>query len=234
MDADAARDNLNRPSLRWEDGVPVSVAFDDPYYARSDGLAETRHVFLGGNALPERFMGADSFRLAELGFGTGLNFLAALHLWRAIAPAGAMLHATSFELYPMTTDEMARALAPWTELAADTQALLLQWPSREIVFDQARLRIIVGDARETLAAWQGCADAWFLDGFAPARNPELWEPALLQAVFDRTAPGGTAATYSAAGAVRRALAAAGFCVTKTPGFGTKRDMTTARRHEVSG
>lgn len=209
--------------LRWEGGVPVSVAFDDPYYARSDGLAEARHVFLEGNDLGARFAGAKAIHIAELGFGTGLNFLACVVLWRAQAAPGAVLRYTSFERYPMAPDQQAKALSAWTELqemAADMAAGQLE---------NVELELIAGDARIEVPRWAGRADAWFLDGFAPARNPEMWEPALLQAVHDRTVPGGTAATYSAAGAVRRGLMAAGFTVEKCAGFGTKREMITARR-----
>ena len=125
---------------------------------------------------------------------------------------------------------MARALGRWPELAPLAAALLpAVRPDAEIALAGLRLTVVTGDARETLPRWGGTADAWFLDGFAPARNPEMWEPALLAAVHDRTVPGGTAATYSAAGAVRRALAAAGFETARAPGFGAKRHMTLARR-----
>ncbi len=231
MVIDATRANLAGPSLRWEEEVPVSVVFDDPYYSRADGLAEARHVFLDGNDLPARFSQAEGFHIAELGFGTGLNFLAAVASWRSVAPPGVSLRYTAFELYPMSATEIGRALKPWPELASDASALCAQWPAPEIALDRARLNLVTGDARDRVPLWPDAADAWFLDGFAPARNPELWEPDLMQTVYDHTVPGGTAATYSAAGAVRRALAAAGFSVAKRPGFGRKRDMTVARRPE---
>jgi len=219
------------PDIAWQAGdVPVSRAYDDPYYSAVDGLAESRHVFLAGNALPERFRRRPRFAIAELGFGTGLNFLAAWDAWRGTAPACATLEFTSFEIAPIAAPDMARALARWPDLAplADTMIGALTVDS-EIALPGARLRVVTGDARETVPACHLAADAWFLDGFAPARNPSMWEPALLSAVFSRTVPGGTAATYSAAGAVRRALAEAGFRVEKRSGFGRKRDMVVARR-----
>ena len=220
--------------LRWEDGdLPVSARFDDPYYARSDGLAESRHVFLDGNDLGRRRRGARAFRIAELGFGTGLNFLAALTLWRARAAPGAVLEYTAFERFPLAAEDMARALGRWPELGGVTEELLSAWPDEKIVLPGTRLRLIVGDARERVPEWPGAADAWFLDGFAPARNPELWEADLLQAVHDRTAPGGTFATYAAAGHVRRALAAAGFEVVRRRGFRTKREMLAGRRLDAT-
>lgn len=220
-------------TLIWETGdLPVSARYADPYYSRVDGLAETRHVFLDGTGLPGAWAGREHFRVAELGFGTGLNFAATLALWRATAPPDARLDYTGFEIAPLAPEAMARALARWPELAAETAALLAVWPGAEggtADLGRARLTLVTGDARKTLARWQGRADAWFLDGFAPARNPQMWEPALMAEVFAHAAPGARLATYSAAGHVRRALAAAGFRVRKIPGFGTKREMTVAER-----
>ncbi|MEM6549113.1 MAG: tRNA (5-methylaminomethyl-2-thiouridine)(34)-methyltransferase MnmD [Pseudomonadota bacterium] len=214
--------------IRWEDGdVPVSVRYADPYYAREDGLAETAHVFLQGNRLAERWGSAASgFQIAELGFGTGLSFLLSWHLWRNVAAPGAELRMTSFEIAPLSRAQMARALSPWPELAVEAAELLGRWRGGGLYdFGDARLEVVLGDARETVPAWKGKANAWFLDGFAPARNPEMWEPQLLAAVGRRTAPGGTLATYTAAGRVRRGLAAAGFLLRRVPGFGRKREIT---------
>lgn len=212
--------------LRWEDrDLPVSEQFDDPYYSRHDGLAESRHVFLDGNDLATRFASVERFHIAELGFGTGLNMLAAAELWHRLGDGG-VLHLTSFEKYPMQRDEMARALAQWPELFDWTDALLRQWPARNITLPGADLTLMLGDVAETVPSWGGTANAWFLDGFAPSRNPEMWTDPILQAVAKRTAPGGTFATYTAAGFVRRGLGAAGFTVTKRQGFGSKRDMLT--------
>lgn len=217
----------DQDGLEWRDGVPVSRRFADPYYALADGLAETRHVFLEGNRLAERWQAGEATRIAELGFGTGLNFLASLALWRAVAPEGARLLYTSFELYPLTAAELAIAFKPWPEL--DAAPLIAAWPVvKPLDLGDATLSIVVGDARETLPDWQGVADAWFLDGFAPARNPELWSPDLMVEVAAHTSPGGTFGTYTAAGHVRRALSSAGFEVVRQPGFGSKRHMTAGR------
>lgn len=211
------------PTLDWrDDTIPVSRTFDDPYFSLSGGLAETRHVFLAGNRLPDRFR--DGFHIAELGFGTGLNLLATL-----LAHDGpGHLHYTSFEAYPMPAEDIARALRAFPETAPVTAAFLTQWSSgaRTLHFPNLTANIIVGDARETLPAWVGRADAWFLDGFSPAKNPELWSPELMHEVARHTAAGGTFATYTAAGHVRQSLAEAGFTVTRQQGFGRKRHMTT--------
>ncbi len=218
-------------SVDWRDGdVPVSRRFGDLYFSAVDGLAETRHVFLDGNDLSRRFIGTERFSLAELGFGTGLSFLAAWERWRALAAPEGVLQFTSFEVEPLSRGEMARALGRWPELGRLAEALLSVWRGGGVVeLEQARLEVVVGDARRTVPRWGGLAEAWFLDGFAPSRNPELWEQSLMREVFAHTEPSGSFATYSAAGAVRRALSAAGFRVLKRPGFGTKRDMSIGHR-----
>ncbi len=210
--------------LQWRDGcVPVSTRFDDPYFSLENGLAETRHVFLDGNDLPARFR--DGFHIAELGFGTGLNMLTVWAAWER-AGQGTPLRFTSFEAFPMASADMARALAAFPELAPWRDRFLGAWTGAGACdLGRLRLEMVPGDARDTLPGWDGRADAWFLDGFSPAKNPELWDGALLAQVARHTAPGGTLATYSAAGSVRRGLAAAGFAVERVPGYGRKRHMT---------
>lgn len=218
--------------IAWRDGdLPVSTRFDDPYFSLQGGLAETAHVFLQGNDLPARF--CDGFHVAELGFGTGLNLLAALHLWRATGQAG-QLHFTTFEAYPMSAPEMLRAQSAFPDLSRLSEELAPFWAENPDGFALPDLRftLVRGDARETLPQWQGKADAWFLDGFSPAKNPEMWGEDLLQQVGQHTAPDGTAATYTAAGFVRRGLQAAGFDVTRQQGYGSKRHMTVARKAQT--
>jgi tRNA U34 5-methylaminomethyl-2-thiouridine-forming methyltransferase MnmC len=204
--------------------IPVATRFDDPYFSLAGGLAETRHVFLAGNGLPERF--TDGFHIAELGFGTGLNLLATV-----LAHTGpGHLRYTSFEAFPLPATDIARALQAFPELARIAPDFLrkVSTGATELHFPNLTATLILGDARDTLPGWSGRADAWFLDGFSPAKNPELWSPGLMSEVARHTAPGGTFATYTAAGHVRRALAEAGFAVTRQPGFGRKRHMTTGR------
>ena len=222
-----AHQSSNSPDLTWrDDKTPVSTQFDDPYFSLENGLAETDHVFLSGNDLPARF--APGFHIGELGFGTGLNLLATLRAWRKSGTAGC-LHFTSFEAYPMQPDDMIRAQQEFPEMGDLVSELAPHWGGTHIQLMDLNLTILTGDARQTLPLWGGQADAWFLDGFSPAKNPELWGEDLMQAVCDHTKPGGTAATYTAAGHVRRALEKAGFEVTRHPGFGRKRHMTRARK-----
>jgi tRNA U34 5-methylaminomethyl-2-thiouridine-forming methyltransferase MnmC len=213
--------------VEWRAKVPISTRFDDPYFSLDDGLAETAHVFLAGNDLPARFR--PGFQIAELGFGTGLNFLVTWAAWEEAGKPG-LLTFTSFEAFPMALSDMSRALAAFPGLAAKTETLLgalAGYPAQVALTGGPTLRLVLGDARRTLPLSGIRADAWFLDGFSPAKNPELWEPALLAEVARHTALGGTAATYSAAGPVRRALADAGFTVARVPGYGRKRHMTRA-------
>jgi tRNA U34 5-methylaminomethyl-2-thiouridine-forming methyltransferase MnmC len=210
----------DQSGLTWRDGViPVSNRFDDPYFSLNDGLAETRHVFLQGNDLPARLV--PDFHIAELGFGTGLNMLAVAMI------AQVPVRFTSFEAYPLTADEIARALEHFPQARAVADPFLAAWDAgvRQFTVGQISTEIIIGDARETLPQWEGKADAWFLDGFSPAKNPQLWNEDLMAHVGQHTAINGTFATYTAAGFVRRGLAAGGFTVERVAGHGTKRHMS---------
>ncbi|MRX49092.1 tRNA (5-methylaminomethyl-2-thiouridine)(34)-methyltransferase MnmD [Paracoccus sp. S-4012] len=213
--------------LDWrEGGVPVSRRFDDPYFSLAGGLAETRHVFLDGNGLPERLR--PGFHVAELGFGTGLNLLALASI--TTVP----IRFTSFEAFPLGERDLSRAHAAFpalAPLAAELRAGLATGTRFRV--GEVEAEIIPGDARETLRLWPGRVDAWFLDGFSPAKNPELWGEALLAEVARHTAPGGSFATYTAAGHVRRALTAAGFAVERRPGFAGKRHMTAGRLPDIA-
>lgn len=212
-------------AVMWRDNAPpVSSLFDDPYYSLAGGLDETRHVFLTGNGLPDRL--CNGFHIAELGFGTGLNLMALALAWRATGRQGTLAF-TSFEAYPMPAEDMARALDAFPETGSVSPELIKSWSLglRQFNVQGIEVNVITGDARETLARWQGRVDTWFLDGFSPAKNPELWNGPLLADVARHTNPNGTFATYTAAGFVRRGLQAAGFQVERIKGYGTKRHMT---------
>ncbi|MCX7558494.1 tRNA (5-methylaminomethyl-2-thiouridine)(34)-methyltransferase MnmD [Sulfitobacter sp. F26204] len=214
--------------ITWRDGnTPVSTRFDDPFFSLQDGVAETRHVFMQGNHLPARFV--PGFHIAELGFGTGLNLLIAWDAWTDLAMAGP-LRFTSFEAYPMTQADMIRAHRSFPAFGGKRDLLAQAWSGAGGVIELPGLHaeVIEGDARITLPRWHDKADAWFLDGFSPAKNPEMWSSELMVEVGKHTHAHGTAATYTAAGFVRRGLGDAGFTVERVPGFGRKRHMTCAR------
>ncbi len=223
------------PAIDWSSGAPRAVAFDDGYFARGDGLAESRVVFLEGLGLPEAWAGRDRFTLGELGFGTGLNVVAVLQLWRAHRPSPtARLHLFSVEAFPLAPEDARKALAPWPELAVPAAPLLAAWPRGRAGLHRfgwpalgASLDLIVGEALAAVTGWAGAADGWMLDGFAPSRNPDMWRPELLAAVAARSRPGARAATFTVAGDVRRGLTAAGFTVAKRPGHGAKRERLEA-------
>lgn len=224
--------------IEWtEAGAPRSRAFGDVYFR---SRAETDAVFVAGGGLPERLRAGPSepVRISELGFGVGLNFCASLAACRAAGARG--LDYVAVECAPPDADDLRRALAPWPDLAAlagETLAAFGAWPpppgwtaARLAGAPSARLTLGVGDAAALMsAAPPRAADIWYLDGFSPSRNPDLWTPDLLRAVFAATRPGGRVTTYAAAGHVRRSLEAAGFAVTRLPGFAGKRERLQADR-----
>lgn len=223
--------DLERDEFSWLDGdMPYSERFGDHFYSRADGRAECGHVFMGGNGLPDRWRDSGDFTIGELGFGTGLNFLETWRVWRTLRAPGQRLDFVSFEAFPMEDDAIRRALAHWPELSDLANVMLGRWPelstepTRWAMDGQTGLTVVVGAALEGVGAWAGSADAWYLDGFAPSKNPDMWSAELMQAVADRTAANGTFASYTAAGWVRRNLQAAGFTVEKRPGHAGKREM----------
>ena len=234
---------LTPAQLSWNGDTPEATQFGDIYFSRENGLEESRYVFLDGNKLKERWQQLpekSSFVIAETGFGTGLNFLLAWQLWQQTAPADAQLFFISTELFPLTRDDLERALSFWPELAPLSAQLLQQYPSLIPGFhwlcfadNRVTLLLLFGDANDTLLQLNAAVvdknsvDAWFLDGFAPAKNPQLWQQDLLHHVAALSKPGTTLATFTAAGQVRRDLAALGFKVEKVSGYGSKREMIIA-------
>ena len=244
---------LTNARLNWDDqGMPHSADHGDIYYSQADALGESTHVFLNGNELPARFAGLaevstrplmrQRFTVGELGFGAGLNFLNTCRLWRDTAPAGAMLHYLACELHPFAQGDLQRLLQQFTELAEFSAPLLAACPDHTAGVHQLALRfdhhtvmltLLYGDAHAMLTALMGetpdfRVDAWFLDGFSPKVNPDLWQLPLLQ-VLRRCSHGNTTlSTYSVSTTLRSALKAAGFTFEKRRGFTGKRHMLTAR------
>lgn len=225
---------MTTAQLEWQDGQPYSTQFGDIYFSRESGIAETRHVFLQHNHLAERWaqLAPDSFFvIGETGFGAGLNFLCAWQLWLQSAPDNARLHFVSTELHPLSAQDLRTALQLWPELKSLADELLAQyailtpgWQRMSFARGRVTLTLLIGDACETLPQLNASVDAWFLDGFAPAKNPELWSDALFQSIARLSNPNATFATFTSAGAVRRGLQSVGFKVGKSEGFGRKREM----------
>jgi tRNA 5-methylaminomethyl-2-thiouridine biosynthesis bifunctional protein len=221
---------------RATDGTPWSREFADVYHSSHGGLAQARHVFLQGNGLPARWAGRDAFAILETGFGLGLNFLATWHAWREDLARCARLHFVSVERAPFSRDDLAAALQPFAELADLSQALAARWPPplaglHRIDLEGGRvvLTLALGEAQALLPQLVMQADALYLDGFSPARNPHLWSPEIVRELARLSRPGATLATWTVAGGVRTALADAGFTVEKRAGFGGKREMLVGTR-----
>jgi len=231
---------LEPESLQFDSaGHPWSPRYGDRFASRAGALAQARHVFLQGNELPQRWAARRQFVIVETGFGLGSNFLAAWQAWRRDAQRPQRLHFVSLERHPLRRQDLDAATDPDAQDAAPVAALRAQlaaaWPValpglHRLEFDAGAvvLTLGLGDARRLAAELVLGADAFFLDGFAPDRNPELWEPGLLRALARLARPGATLATYTSAGAVRRALGDCGFEVRRAPGFAGKRDMLVGR------
>lgn len=223
------------PQLVWHDGdFPSDGQSGDVFYAREGGLAETRAVFLDGCGLPQAWQDKPHFAIGELGFGSGLNALACWQLWHQTRPKGATLSFVSIESHPWQREDAARAHGAFPEIGEFSARLLARWPHR--AFGPQRLwfpddgfclTLWIGPCEDVLRGLSGCFDAWLLDGFAPARNPQMWTGAVMRQIARLSAPGARLATYSVAGGVREALREAGFAVTKQPGFGNKRQRLEA-------
>ena len=235
--------------LNWREGdLPVSTDFDDIYFSTEHGLQETEYVFLQHNALAERWqqLPRDSqgiFTIVETGFGTGLNFLATWRLWLKFAPKNWQLHYISAEKHPLIHSDLTKALTAWPELTELSGELINNYPpliagQHSLLFSDQKiqLKLLFGDAVEQLTLLLGNnsltaakpshfkVDAWFLDGFAPAKNPQLWSDGLFQLMNTLSREDSTVATFTAVGAVRRGLTSQGFAMRKVKGFGNKREM----------
>lgn len=231
-----------------ENGTPVSKQFDDVYYERDEGLTESEYVFQQGSLLPDRWLDFDNslFTIAETGFGTGLNFLAVCNIFAEFKtnhPTAKLqrLHFISFEKYPLRHADLTKSLARWQSVSVWSEQLLNQYPSQvsgvhRLHFgNDISLDLWLGDIADTMPQLDdkqnGIVDAWFLDGFAPRRNPDMWNEALFDNMTRLAKQHCTFATFTASSFVRRALIAKGFVVQKRKGFGTKREMMFGQRPE---
>ncbi len=219
--------------IEWRAGQPYSTQFQDVYFSSDDGLAETDYVFLQGNDLINRWknLNAKNFTIIETGFGTGLNFLCVCEKWLSLAPEQATLQFISAEKYPLSLQDMTIALQAWPNLEYFSQALLAQYlqtitkkTSVTLFNGRVTLNLIIGDANTCLSKISSPANAWFLDGFAPSKNPDMWSEALFKQMARLSNNSTTFATFTSAGAVKRGLNTVGFSVNKKTGFGKKREM----------
>ncbi|MTI13824.1 bifunctional tRNA (5-methylaminomethyl-2-thiouridine)(34)-methyltransferase MnmD/FAD-dependent 5-carboxymethylaminomethyl-2-thiouridine(34) oxidoreductase MnmC [Sansalvadorimonas verongulae] len=226
---------IQNAKISWnEDGQPFSVEFDDVYFSTDCGVSESRYVFIEQNDLPRRFAALkehETFTIAETGFGSGLNFLCTWHCFLEHAPATAQLHFVTVEKFPMTQEDFARALALWPEFKEMTDALVASYPPRltgfhRRTFDSGRVKLtlIFDDVHRALPKINPAINAWFLDGFSPAKNPEMWQPELFHNIAAKSAPGATYATFAVARMVRMGIKEVGMTMTRVSGYGKKREM----------
>jgi len=223
--------------LDWREGkTPLSRQFDDIYFSPSDGLAESRYVFLEGIGAPDIWQDQDQFCIAECGFGTGLNFLMTAKTWLASTSESARLCYITAEKYPLSLEDIRQAVGHWPELADELTELLAHYPQTVpgvhsvSLFDRRiRLILLIGDATASFANLSASVDAWYLDGFAPRKNPDMWTPELFEQIARISHPHAKLATFTAAGFVRRGLEEAGFTMSKRPGFGHKRECLVGQK-----
>lgn len=226
--------NITFAKIDWQNDQPYSQSFNDVYFSTDDGLAETHYVFIAQNQLPQRFEHSKSnvFTIAETGFGTGLNFLCAWKLWQSCAPRSAKLHFVSCEKYPLTKPDLTAALEYFPALSHFSAQLITHYQvsksQHTISFDDGRIKLtlLIGDASEQLSLLNSdlAVDAWFLDGFAPSKNPDMWSEKLFNQMARLSNTNATFATFTSSGLVKRGLQAVGFTVNKVVGFGKKREM----------
>lgn len=216
-------------------GIPYAPDYGDIYHSRAGGYAQAREVFLAGNELPQAWQGRRHFTILETGFGLGTNFLATWAAWRADPARCACLHFVSIERHPFRAADLAAWHGRDAQMAPLGRMLAAAWPVltpglHRLEFDGGAVVLILalGEAAAMLALLRLRADALYLDGFAPARNPDMWAAPVFEGLAQVAAPGATLATYTVARAVADGLTAAGFTVRKAPGFGGKRDMLLGR------
>lgn len=221
--------------LEYSAGVPYSSLYDDFYHSADGAIGQARHVFLQGCGLPQAWAGQSSFVVLETGFGAGLNFLATWAAWRDDPMRCERLHFMSVEQHPFTTTDLVQLHTAWPELAALSQALIAQWPMltpgfHRIAFDEGRvqLTLMLGDATACISQLEATVDAIYLDGFAPDRNPDMWQPSLFKQLARVAKSGARLATYTVAAEVRVGMAAAGFVCEKREGYGRKRHCLSAQ------
>jgi tRNA 5-methylaminomethyl-2-thiouridine biosynthesis bifunctional protein len=215
-------------TIEWRGGVPVAARFGDVYYSLENGLAEAEFTFLGGIDAPKIWQGRSHFTICETGFGTGLNFLASYKKWLESGASGRLTF-ISTEAFPLSDTDLSRAHAAFSTLEPFAKKLREAWPPntkgyhlRHFEGGKIQLLLLFGDAAETLTQLSAKVDAWFLDGFAPAKNPEMWSEALFDQMVRLSNPGAPFATFTAAAMVKSRLSARGFDVRKAPGYGKKR------------
>lgn len=235
---------INTANIRWlASGEPFSEQFQDFYFSTDGGLQESEYVFLQQNGFPQRFktLAANAvFHIGETGFGTGLNFLTTACHWLQTTGTDSRLEYIAVEKYPLNLAQIQQVYTTfkqsWPQLSSCCDELLTQYSAKilsaqqhfELFNKRIHLTLIIDDAtaglQQFLAEYPSKMDAWYLDGFAPAKNPDMWHSELFNTLAQLSKPGSTISTFTSAGIVRRGLIAAGFRMSKAPGLGKKREI----------
>lgn len=222
---------MKNADLHWQSSVPLNQEFNDPYFSLADGLAETEYVFLKHNLLPDKWKSCENFVIGETGFGTGLNFLVTAYHWLNSSAHSSTLTYFSVEKYPLSKKDLSKAFNHWPQFESISSLLIKQYPDRlpgyhVLTFKESRITLVlmIGDVLPMLKQMQVKVDCWYLDGFSPAKNPEMWSPAVCSSLAELSHEKTSFSTFTASGEVRRNLKTAGFDVKKTAGFGKKREM----------
>lgn len=247
---------IKQAQIEWSNGTPISTEFEDVYFNSENGAEEARYIFIEGNDLENRWSSdsfkQDHFTIAETGFGTGLNFLSAWRLWLQNSQPHQHLHFLSVEKFPLDRTSLIQALSEWPEFEAFSHQLIEHYPPmvsgwhtlhipNPYLTDQQEhsgghvvLHLYLGDIHDWLPQIDAKVDAWFLDGFTPSRNPDMWTDHLYLQMARLTPFNGTVATFTAASKIQRGLKAAGFSVSKRKGYGQKREMVMAFQQYTNG
>jgi len=227
---------IETANITWQNNQPYSQQFNDVYFSSENGILETEYVFLAGNQLSDRWqsLNCSHFTIIETGFGTGLNFLCAAKLWLKTAPSEAILHFISIEKHPLSSQNLMRALVLWPSLSVVSKPLIDAYTQINLSFfpqlitikllKNIELNLFIDDVSDCLHNIHYQADAWFLDGFAPSKNPDMWQKSLFNQMARLSHANTTFATFTSAGTVKRGLIEAGYIVKKQAGFGKKREM----------
>ncbi len=227
------KNNDKHTDITWKnDSTPVSTYYGDVYFSADSGIQESEYIFINNNFLPERFKNTADFYISETGFGTGLNFALTCKLWTETSIAPSTLVFTTYEKHPLSKNDFIKAAKNWPELSEIYSELIPQYKNLQpgknrIKLDSFRIEliIVIGDINNTInMSPSNSCDCWFLDGFAPSLNPQMWNDHVINNIARIARNGSTFSTFTAAGKVRRALIKFGYCVEKTKGFGKKRDM----------
>ena len=229
---------MSETKIIWKNGEPSSVEFDDIYFSKENGLDETRYVFLECNNLPEKWKNKNNFTIAETGFGTGLNFFAAWQMWDNDKNSSDKLQFISIEKHPLSANDIKKATSHWPELSEYVSEFCTKYDPKNnekqtisLSAGRITLQIYFLDIKNALPNINEPVDTWFLDGFAPAKNPDMWGEHLYKNMDRLSTPYTSFSTFTASGSVRRGLTSNGFTVNKTSGFGKKREMLTGYKSQ---